>query len=376
MAAITALMAAATLALLPALESTPPAGPIRLTLWMVVALSAATELAPVYHHRGRQTHTLSLSEITLVIGLAFAAPGDLVLGRAIAGLAVYGGYRRLPVLKTGFNTVLFALETAAAAVVFRAVLGGGSPAEPIGWLAAVLAIGAATAIGIGAVRGILALHGERTATRDTRATTMLSLGLTALGTVIGILAVGAIWLHGAAMVTAGIAAAGLFAGIRLATDQAIALQHRGALEDAIGLQAAPVVLATIALETLCLLLHVEHAEATVPDGGSLRRIHVREGRPTDHAEVSLARRTLLFASIDQEAPLWGRRLPRPIRLELVSRGFRNPVVVALANGRGPVGYLAIGTKRAPERRPSRTDRRTLELAARHLERACRETALT
>ena len=93
--ALVTVMTAATLALLPTLPEHGPAGPITLTLWMIFALTVASELASVHRRGGGHTHTLSFSEVTLVMGLAFASPADLLLGRLLAGIVVYVLVRRL-----------------------------------------------------------------------------------------------------------------------------------------------------------------------------------------------------------------------------------------------------------------------------------------
>ncbi|MCJ7724900.1 MAG: hypothetical protein MUP76_00720 [Acidimicrobiia bacterium] len=374
-AGLIALMTAATLALVPLLATDAPAGPFRLSLWMVTALVAAAELAALHRHGGDGTHTLSLSELILVIGLVFAAPGDLVLGTALAGLGVYAGYRRLPLLKVGFNTVLAALETAIAVVVFRAVLGSASPIGPRGWLATGIGVIAATVVVMGAVRAFLAVHGERTVTPETRRAMLLSLGLSAYGTVVGLLAAAALWLSAAAFSLVAIAATLAYGTLRALADQAATVRQRAALEANLAPLTEPMATATVALESMCQLLRIEAAEAVLGGDESLHRICARDGAETDHAKVSPLRRDYLLGSLGDETMAWGRRLPRPIRLELASRGFRNPVVAVLADEHGPFGYLAAGSKRSPERRLSRADRQVLDAAARHLERACRGVVL-
>ena len=55
----------------------------------------------------RETRTVSLSEIPLVIGLFLASPLSLVVGRLVGSAAVLIFYRRSPPLKTAFNLALF-----------------------------------------------------------------------------------------------------------------------------------------------------------------------------------------------------------------------------------------------------------------------------
>ncbi len=195
-----------------------PDGPFTLTLWMVILLTAAAELAAVHVHGEQHSHTLSLSEVALVVGLAFAAPGDLVLGRALAGLVVYGAYRRLPLPKLAFNTALFALESTLAALAYRAVLAGASPADPAGWLAALAAAAASTIVGIAAVRGILAIHRDPGPGGAILSTALVSITITTAGTLVGILGVAALWHHTLAFTLIGALAGLAYLAARFCTD--------------------------------------------------------------------------------------------------------------------------------------------------------------
>ena len=51
----------------------------------------------------------------------------------------------------------------------------------------------------------------------------------------------------------------------------------------------------------------------------------------------------------------GRGFDEGLRLELKSRGFRRPALVPVFRHGSPVGYLAVGSKRAPEWAPGRAD---------------------
>ncbi len=210
-----------------------PDGPFTLTLWMVILLTAAAELAAVHVHGEQHSHTLSLSEVALVVGLAFAAPGDLVLGRALAGLVVYGAYRRLPLPKLAFNTALFALESTMAALAYRAVLAGASPADPAGWLAALAAAAASTIVGIAAVRGILAIHRDPGPGGAILSTALVSITITTAGTLVGILGVAALWHHTLAFTLIGALAGLAYLAARICTEQLAARNVLSRLDTAL-----------------------------------------------------------------------------------------------------------------------------------------------
>ena len=60
---------------------------ISLPWWALAAGFACTELFVIHAHVRGSAHSLSLSELPLVLGLLLAAPGDLMLAR-VAGTAV------------------------------------------------------------------------------------------------------------------------------------------------------------------------------------------------------------------------------------------------------------------------------------------------
>jgi hypothetical protein len=378
--ALTAAMAAAALALLPQLPEAAPEAPLTLAIWMVALLTLATELAAVHRHGQKHTHSLTLSEVTLVIGLAFAAPVDLVLGRVVAGLAVYLMYRRLPLLKVGFNTMMFALETSAAVVVYRAVLGDGSPALPGGWAAAAAGVAAATLVGVGAMRAIMAFDGGPASRREISQATFLSLSVTGAATTLGLLAVAALWSHAAAFVLIGMVAAIAFGVLRSLMDH-FALQELRARMDVVLSRCAeaPERLREV-LEEIRNLLRAGSVEVIVPVAHGNEAVRMKLDGPDDFDTASVrpdrlghildglarARRAplLLGESDDHEV----------IRLELRSRGFGRSVVVPLRRRGRVIGYLAAGAKGGPERGFSRADLHVLCEVARWIERIKLEPA--
>jgi hypothetical protein len=110
--------------------------------WALAAIFFLAEAYPVHLDFRSETHTLSLSELGVVLGLFLATPGELMLGLACgAGLALVVVRRQRP-LKVAFNLGQWSLSSAVAVVAFRAVAQLGDPHGPVGWAAA--AVGAAT----------------------------------------------------------------------------------------------------------------------------------------------------------------------------------------------------------------------------------------
>ncbi len=128
---------ATTLAGLPATFHGP-----RLPWWGLAAIFFLAESFPVHLHFRSETHTLSLSELGVVLGLFLASPAALVLGLICGAGAALLLVRRQRPLKVAFNVAQFGFSTAVAVIAFRAVTHFGSPHGPVGWVAA--AAGAAS----------------------------------------------------------------------------------------------------------------------------------------------------------------------------------------------------------------------------------------
>jgi PAS domain S-box-containing protein len=153
-------------------------------------------LAEVYVFRlyvRRQAHVFSLSEFPLVIGLFFVSPGALVLARLAGSAAALVLRRRNSPVKLAFNLGLFALETLLAIAIFRLVLASSNPMGHGGWVAALVAVLAAS--GLGALMTHLAIAlAEPKATRPSlRSVLLLGIPGAAANASLGLVAVTVAW---------------------------------------------------------------------------------------------------------------------------------------------------------------------------------------
>ncbi len=103
------------------LAGAPHLAPPWIWLCLVVAFAVA-ESTQLHVELRRQTVSLSLSELPLVLGLFLVDPVTLLLVR-LTGSLVVAGWRRSRAFKTAFNTVLFGLEVALAVTLFEVVRG-------------------------------------------------------------------------------------------------------------------------------------------------------------------------------------------------------------------------------------------------------------
>src|SRR5512144_183063 len=137
--------------------TTSPPGDVRLPWWLIALLYAGAEHNVALIRVRREAHTVSASEIPLVLGLAYASPGALLLARLVGSLAVLGACRRQRPLKLAVNLGAFLAETGVAIAAFYLVLGGQPLQGPRAWiagLAAAAAGGATSAALITATVGV------------------------------------------------------------------------------------------------------------------------------------------------------------------------------------------------------------------------------
>jgi diguanylate cyclase (GGDEF)-like protein len=120
--------------------------PVEVRWWVVAAGFAAAERWVVHIHFRRSTHSLSLGELPLVVGLLFLDPPDLVLAGLFGSAAALLLDREIPPFKVFFNTAQFTLGTCAALVVLDALASGHDALEPVVWLAVFAAVSANTLV--------------------------------------------------------------------------------------------------------------------------------------------------------------------------------------------------------------------------------------
>jgi signal transduction histidine kinase len=157
-----------------------------LTWWMLAIGFVISESLVIHLPVQRDSHTVSMSEIPLVLGLALDNPAAVIAGRFIAGAIVLTA-RRQPFLKLSFNLSLFTLETTVALIVYQFVLGAATPSSPQGWLAAMTGIAIAVTVSAALVDIVIALNDRRRRlaeiVRSFSVGSLISIGVGFLGTI-------------------------------------------------------------------------------------------------------------------------------------------------------------------------------------------------
>jgi diguanylate cyclase (GGDEF)-like protein len=167
----------------------PPIGENFVRLAIIVVLFAAAEKLIVTFPVRRGSHTVSLSEIPLVLGLAMLTPPLLVTARVVGGLIGLIVLRRQRGSKLAFNTALYAVQTAAAGVVFHLITRSSDPLGPTGWIAAFTATFTTDVISIVLISAVIALHDDSTEWRrllTTDVRNLFQLPLVAVTTTLGL----------------------------------------------------------------------------------------------------------------------------------------------------------------------------------------------
>jgi diguanylate cyclase (GGDEF)-like protein len=129
--------------------------------WVFIILFGLGEVFVVRIQLHRDTHSFSLSELPLVLGLFFLVPSQLVLAQMLGAGAALIFHRRSPPIKVAFNVGNLAVEACVAATLFHFVLGTANPLGPAGWTAAFAAALTAGLLGLTTISGAIHLSAGR-----------------------------------------------------------------------------------------------------------------------------------------------------------------------------------------------------------------------
>ncbi|WP_299035916.1 bifunctional diguanylate cyclase/phosphodiesterase [uncultured Pseudokineococcus sp.] len=121
---------------------------------LLLVLFAAGERVVAHLPTSQGAHSFTLREIPAVLGLALLEPTGYVVAY-VAGTAAMAVLSRQGAAKLAFNVSLFLLEASAGVLLYQLVLGGGSPSEPRGWMAAMIAVFATDLMAAVAVTAVI-----------------------------------------------------------------------------------------------------------------------------------------------------------------------------------------------------------------------------
>ncbi|HWB72857.1 MAG TPA: EAL domain-containing protein [Egibacteraceae bacterium] len=352
--------------------------PLRLPVWVLATLFALAEASVFHVSFRRHVHSRSMSEVPLVLGLVFARPDELVLAHLTGSALALLLHRRQPVLKASFNLAVFWLEACTAIVLYRWLLGGGTPVTPRGWSAALAAALLATwALRALAVPLAISVYEGRWQPHIFRWVLVASMVATVTNTSLALLAVTILWFQPAAVWFVAVVAVVMscayrgYGSWRQRHDSLERLHELTRIDEPMPTEA----MARTLLEQARDLLQAEIAEVvlTAPRGNrpSLSLAlgpddRFREPRGAPLIEVVEGRRAVL-----------ARRNPSTpaLRAFLHARALKDAMVVPLSGKGGALGTLLVGNRLGDVSTFGVWDLKLFETLANHASMALENSAL-
>ena len=373
--ALTGVLAAVGTIMFVAVLRHPAHPPLTLYIpwWLLAILFGAAEVWVFHLQFGREAKSISISEVPLILGLFYAAPGPLMLGRVLGPAVVIVLWRRQTPLKAALNICLFYANGAVAIFTFR-LFGAGSVSDgPRTWIAAVAA--ATLSIGVDLLVLSLILRWYTGSARtDSIKGSLAGLSIAAGSSVVGIVSVLTLRLGPLAAIPLALAGAVLMIGYR--SYSALADRHTS-LEKLFrfsrelnGAPATTEVLPAV-LEQARQLMRAEVAEVLRFSGGaastpaaSLWRYDGQRVVTDAGDRTALSQRLVQALILDGEAVLLTHAQPTASAF-LRSRAAGEAVVAPLTVEGETVGVLAVYDRLGEVRGFADSDVRLLQTVANH-----------
>jgi diguanylate cyclase (GGDEF)-like protein len=140
------------------LDVSPSAG-WAIPAWVIALLAIVGALMVFDVEFRSETYTFTFAELVLVLGLFFATPLGLLVGRLGGELFFLTVRERQPLRKLVLNLSAFFAETVVLLMVQQALLPEMEAREPLAWLVALTAVVAAELVGYAAVASAVRWHG-------------------------------------------------------------------------------------------------------------------------------------------------------------------------------------------------------------------------
>src|SRR5919198_9122 len=351
---------------LPALDA-----PLQIEWWWVAAAYAAAEILVVHLQFRRDTHSFSLSEIPLLIGLFFLSPDKLLLALLVGSGAALALHRRQSAVKLAFNLANLGLSTSLGIILFRAILGAHDPLGPIGWTAAFAGAISADIVSVVMIAGVIALATAKPP--DVRP--LLGSGTVAsfFNSCLALVIVTVMWIRPEAAWLPFVLAILMFGAYRIYGSVRQKHESLEVLYESTRLlqQSTDVdeVVGTL-LRQAREMFRAEVAEIVIIPTASETGLQVRiHGEAIDTREFTVLDPTEgLWARVASEAR--GVSLPRPIandrlRQQLSGRGIRDAMVAPLFGHDTVVGTILVGNRLSDVATFRADDLRLFETFANH-----------
>ncbi|MFL6138655.1 MAG: putative bifunctional diguanylate cyclase/phosphodiesterase [Frankiaceae bacterium] len=366
------------------------AAPVRLSWPVLTALVAVAQSCVLNVQIKREARSVALTEIPLLLGLLYAGPVELLVGRLVGGvlaqLIARRQYRHPS--KLAFNTVLVTAEATMALLLFRLLAGELPVTSPVTWLAAGIATAvASTATGVIVATLIQLLEDERDL-RDIGNLVLTALPQAAAVSTVAVVVAAAVlagpWTAVPLAVTAVLvlAAYRAYASLR---EQHLGLERLYRFSQVVTSSPETSRVLTLLLEQVCDLLHADMALVRFFPGsagglGDGVEAVLRRGRPLDRQPVFYLAADAAWivdaVSRDESSVL----IPRGSR-DVTARhwlqrcGLTDAIVVPVRGDAGIVAAICAADRMGDARGFDRDDVRLLETVANHAAVALRNGQL-
>ncbi|MGI8692618.1 MAG: putative bifunctional diguanylate cyclase/phosphodiesterase [Geodermatophilaceae bacterium] len=349
--------------------------------WLALfTLFLVAEAAQLHIEVRRETWSLSLSEIPLVLGIFLIGPSGTITSRLAAALIVVA-WRRVAPIKALFNLCLFFLECVLALYVLQRIHYG-DVLEPFTWLAVVVAIIVVNLVSASLVALAISWTQGKLSRRQLATVTTPLVLVGALNAVLGLLIL--IVLRGNAEAAALILLLALVLGGFFRSYARAVHQHRtlGQVYDFAKEVEGSTVLANgghLAAEAVREMLNAERAALWLhPTEGAPGRIAYADAEagqdiydgPADPADP-LRERVLLEGG----GVLFASRIVGAEQKALQQRGAAEVIGVPLSSASGVIGYMEVCDRRGDRLTFSAEDVRLMESLATHVSAASQNVQL-
>ena len=358
------------------LRHVDPAPVVRVSgAWWGLALVFYLAEAYVVHVQvRREAHTISFSEVGLVLGLYLLSPASLLLAQLVGAAVALAFVRRQRAAKLFFNLAQLALTTSLAVLVFHAVVHLGHPFGTAGWIGVLLAAVTASLVGILLVTVAIALAERALTIRKLPGAAGISILATIGVSNLVLIAIELARSDGQSVVLLALPAAIGITAFRAFASQARRHEHLEFLYESMkATQGAPEFSLAVGqlLITVRQLVRAEYAEiflfpaASEPGlrsklgGGGEMTAHPDAIGPADEQVL-----TALASGIDSIV-LGKTRPSHSLDGYLASRSLPDGIIAALRSEEGAFGLIVVGDRSGDVESFDSDDQRLLETFVGH-----------
>jgi GAF domain-containing protein len=167
--------------------------PVRAPWWILALAFAASEVYVIHLQFRRDAHSISLSELPIIVGLVFATPTSLILCHLLGAGVTLVVHRRQPLLKLIFNLSKFTIEACVGVLAFRAVLGHSTTLGPRLWAAAFAATVTVALLSALSVTLVMSLHVGRLQPQQMPRVMAAGVVIAVVNSSVGLVSVTALW---------------------------------------------------------------------------------------------------------------------------------------------------------------------------------------